>query len=229
MASLTQGYQLRTQLAGLQVLKAAQALPQTTTATLFTVTGGMVVVTSLVGLVSSSLGATTTNLSLGTAPTVGTAQTAGIANLTAVASLAAGTTLMAPINGSSAISTPSVPASTVAQSNPNPFTAKVVITGGTMTNVSVNGVTQGTGAGTYLVPAFGTITLTYTVAPTWAWTNARTLSTAPGAGISSFGLRPASGFTVNAGTITWTTDASDTGQVAWYLTYVPLDTGASVS
>jgi hypothetical protein len=30
-------------------------------------------------------------------------------------------------------------------------------------------VSVGTGAGTYILPAFGTITLTYTVAPTWNW------------------------------------------------------------
>lgn len=229
MSAIIQGYQLRELLSGTQVVKAAQALPQTATGTLFTVFGGAVVVTGLLGLVASSLGATGTNLSVGTAPTGGTAKTDGIATATAVASLAAGTTLTAPINGSAAVSTPSVPLSTVAQSNPNPFTAKVVITGGTMTNVSVNGATVGTGAGTYLVPAFGTITMTYSVAPTWAWSNARTLSPAAGAGISGFRLRPASGFAVNAGTITWTTDASDTGTMAWYLSYVPLDTGASVS
>jgi hypothetical protein len=45
----------------------------------------------------------------------------------------------------------------------------VVITGGTMSNVVINGSSVGTGAGTYILPALGTITLTYTVAPTWAW------------------------------------------------------------
>lgn len=45
----------------------------------------------------------------------------------------------------------------------------VTITGGTMSNVSINGQTVGTGAGTYLLPPLGSITLTYTVAPTWSW------------------------------------------------------------
>ena len=36
-------------------------------------------------------------------------------------------------------------------------------------------------------------------------------------------------FVVPAGTITWTTGASDAGDMAWYLTYIPLDDGASVS
>ena len=65
--------------------------------------------------------------------------------------------------------TPAVPGSTTPVTNTSPVAATVVITGGTMTNVSVNGTTVGTGAGTYTVPAVGTITMTYSVAPTWAW------------------------------------------------------------
>ena len=68
-----------------------------------------------------------------------------------------------------AVATPSVPASTVAQVNSTGVDVSVVITGGTMTNVSVNGSTVGAGAGTYVVPAGGTITMTYSVAPTWVW------------------------------------------------------------
>lgn len=45
----------------------------------------------------------------------------------------------------------------------------VTITGGTMSNVVINGTSVGAGAGTYVLPALGTITLTYTVAPTWTW------------------------------------------------------------
>jgi hypothetical protein len=78
------------------------------------------------------------------------------------------------VNGpaSGAVTTPAVPASTVAVNNPNGFAVQVVITGGTMTAVIVNGTTVGTGAGTYAVPAAGTISMTYTVAPTWAWSQA---------------------------------------------------------
>ena len=67
---------------------------------------------------------------------------------------------------------PAVPASTVAVQNTNPAPVTVVITGGTMTAVLVNGVTVGTGAGTYTVPAAGAISMTYSVAPTWAWSAA---------------------------------------------------------
>lgn len=69
-------------------------------------------------------------------------------------------------------STPAVPASTVAVQNTNPFPVQVVITGGTITAVVVNGITVGTGPGTYVVPAYGSISTTNTGSPTWAWTNA---------------------------------------------------------
>lgn len=68
---------------------------------------------------------------------------------------------------------PAVPASTVAQQNPNAYPVVVVISGGSgLTAVTVNGVTVGTGDGTYTVPAGGTISVTYSVtAPTWVWSN----------------------------------------------------------
>ena len=72
-------------------------------------------------------------------------------------------------NGGSALST------TVTQQNPFAFPCQVVIAanGATITAVVVNGVTVGTAAGTYFVPQYGGISLTYTVAtPTWVWTQA---------------------------------------------------------
>jgi hypothetical protein len=69
-----------------------------------------------------------------------------------------------------ALSAPSVPASGTPVKNPSSTLVTVVITGGTMTNVAINGVTVGTGAGTYTLPPGASITLTYTVAPTWTWT-----------------------------------------------------------
>jgi hypothetical protein len=70
---------------------------------------------------------------------------------------------------------PAVPATGVAAQNLNAYPVSVVIgaNGATITNVSVNGVTVGTAAGTYLVPAGGSISIAYSVAtPTWAWSNA---------------------------------------------------------
>lgn len=74
--------------------------------------------------------------------------------------------------GAPTVTTPAVPASTVAAQNPNNFPIQVVITGGTLTAVVVNGVTVGTAAGTYFVPAYGAISVTYSAAPTWTWTAA---------------------------------------------------------
>lgn len=67
------------------------------------------------------------------------------------------------------VTAPSVPASGTPVANGSPMPVTVVITGGTMTNVVIGGVSVGTGAGTYTLPAGASITLTYTVAPTWTW------------------------------------------------------------
>jgi hypothetical protein len=86
MSTIIQGYLLRTSLFGNQVIKAAQALPQNTTATLATVTGGMVLITSMLGIVTVAVGATATNLSVGTVPTIGVASVTGIGAATPIAS-----------------------------------------------------------------------------------------------------------------------------------------------
>lgn len=64
---------------------------------------------------------------------------------------------------------PAVPATTVALTNPFPCACLVQIQGGTITVISVNGVTVGVTDGVVLVAAGETITLTYSVAPTWRW------------------------------------------------------------
>jgi hypothetical protein len=67
---------------------------------------------------------------------------------------------------------PAFPAATVAVTNPyaTPVAAAITANGATITNVSVNAVTAGTAAGTYVIPAGGTISCAYTVAtPTWTW------------------------------------------------------------
>ena len=73
-------------------------------------------------------------------------------------------------------SQPSVPATTVAVQNSNAYPVNVVISAGTLTAVVVNGVTVGNGDGTYLVPSAGAISVTYSVAPTWAWSDANPVS-----------------------------------------------------
>ena len=67
------------------------------------------------------------------------------------------------------VSSPGVPGSTTPYVSTYNFPVYVTVIGGTGTQVSINGVNQGTFDGTYLLPALGTIILTYSVAPTWSW------------------------------------------------------------
>lgn len=67
------------------------------------------------------------------------------------------------------VATPAVPASTVAQFNASGAPVVVTVTGGTVTVIAVNGTATGQTSGSVTVPAGGTITLTYSVAPTWTW------------------------------------------------------------
>src|ERR1700722_10897079 len=73
-------------------------------------------------------------------------------------------TLSAP-----SVSSPAVPLSTMAVTNTTGTVVAVTISSGTLTFVYVNSVQAGTTDGTYLVPVAGTISITYSVAPTWAW------------------------------------------------------------
>lgn len=67
------------------------------------------------------------------------------------------------------VTSPAVPSSTVAATNSTGTVVAVAISGGTLTSVVVNGTQVGTTAGTYLVPAGGTISITYSAAPSWTW------------------------------------------------------------
>lgn len=73
----------------------------------------------------------------------------------------------------SPVVTPAVPATTVAVTNGNPLPVLVTITGGTVTVVAVSGATVATSSpATAVVPSGGTIAVTYSAAPTWAWATA---------------------------------------------------------
>jgi hypothetical protein len=139
-------------LLGIVVKTAAQNLPQTATSTLFTVTGGAVLVRFMTGLVTTALGATVTSLSIGNTPTGGANSSASIATSAVVTSKALGT-----------------------------WYSPILSTG---------------------APAQGNV-------------------------VSIFD--PATALLIPAGVITWTSTANDTGQMAWYLCYSPLDAGAVVS
>lgn len=69
-----------------------------------------------------------------------------------------------------AAGTPAVPATGVAIINNLPFVVGVSITGGTVTQVQVAGITVATATGvTVMLPPGQTIKLTYSSAPTWSW------------------------------------------------------------
>lgn len=64
---------------------------------------------------------------------------------------------------------PTVPASGTAQTNLFVHACDVYVTGGTVTNISKNGTALGITSGTVSLDHNETITLTYSVAPTWTW------------------------------------------------------------
>jgi hypothetical protein len=74
------------------------------------------------------------------------------------------------LDGGAGFTTPAVAASTTPVTNTSPLPATVVITGGTVSAVTVNGVSAGSGDGTYTVPPGQAIAVTYSAAPTWTWT-----------------------------------------------------------
>ena len=91
MASQIQGSQIRLIELGIKVDRAAALLPQTATGSLFAISGGRIILTSIVGEVTVALGATATNAKLVSTPTTGTAK--DICAVLAEASLEVGTLL----------------------------------------------------------------------------------------------------------------------------------------
>lgn len=86
---------------GIRVDRATAALPQTATGSIFTVSGGRIVVTSLVGEVTTVLGAVVTTLAVVSTPTTGAATT--LASVTAVTSAAVGSWFTLPATLGSAL------------------------------------------------------------------------------------------------------------------------------
>jgi hypothetical protein len=73
----------------------------------------------------------------------------------------------------SPVVTPAVPSSTTAVTNGNPLPVLVTITGGTVSLVTVSGATVATSSpASAVVPSGGTVAVTYSAAPAWAWTTA---------------------------------------------------------
>jgi hypothetical protein len=65
---------------------------------------------------------------------------------------------------------PSFPTTGTVVNNTFAYDVLVTISGGSVTGVTVNGVSVGTGDGTYILPGFGTIAVAFTGSPTWTWT-----------------------------------------------------------
>lgn len=68
-------------------------------------------------------------------------------------------------------------ASGVASYNNNPFGVNITIAGGTVSAIAINGTNVGATSGTFFVPAGGTVTVTYTVAPTTFTTSLNAFAT----------------------------------------------------
>ena len=105
MPALTQSQKDAMQMFGLgaRASKAAAVLPATTTQNIFTIAGGRVWVTALVGEVTTVCSATATNLKATSVPTVGTA--VDIAANLAIASFEAGAILIIEGDGTAIIGT----------------------------------------------------------------------------------------------------------------------------
>lgn len=96
MATFIQGKSLRQLLFGTKVEEPAAVLPATATAHIFTVSGGRVIVTGLVGQCTTVCTSTATLLSIGVSPTVGTASTTGLCTTTAITSAEVGSLVSLP-------------------------------------------------------------------------------------------------------------------------------------
>lgn len=91
MTVIIQGSQLREILLGVKVEEPAAVLPATGIAHLFTVAGGRVIVTGLVGQCTVVNSGTATTVSVGVTPTTGTASAVSLASATAITSKEVGT------------------------------------------------------------------------------------------------------------------------------------------
>jgi hypothetical protein len=103
-----------------------------------------------------------------------TASNAVPANLGNFRGIINGDTALQAAQGQGSVGTPALPATGVAYTNTFLANAAAYVSGGTVTSIVVNGVTTGLTSGTFLLPPGATITLNYTVAPSWKWVRAAT-------------------------------------------------------
>jgi hypothetical protein len=74
----------------------------------------------------------------------------------------------APGSGQTSTTQPEVPASEAVQQNYGPD-MMVYVTGGTVSKINVSSEPTGQTSGGFFIPAGGSITLTYSVVPSWTW------------------------------------------------------------
>lgn len=96
MSVVPSGLQIRQADYGPIVTGAAKSIPQTGSQDIFTVVNGRVLVTSLVGVVSTVIGGTVTTLSVGVQPTGGSRVTTKLCTAVAITSLALGAMVAVP-------------------------------------------------------------------------------------------------------------------------------------
>jgi hypothetical protein len=97
---IIQGYQLRAVQFGAQVIKGPLTLPASTLGTIATVAGGSVMVTSMLGLVTTVIQTQACTISLGITPTGGSSAPAGIATASAsISAMAVGDWLVPLVSG----------------------------------------------------------------------------------------------------------------------------------
>lgn len=103
MSVLLQGSQMRQVLAGFKVSRAGATIPQTAAQNIFSVTVGRILLTGLVGQVTTVIGSTATTVSIGYTPTAGTAAAAGLASAVAITSSEVGVRLGLPLTAGGAL------------------------------------------------------------------------------------------------------------------------------
>jgi len=101
MSAIISGPQIRAIGLGVKVDRATATIPQTATQSIFTVTGGRIVLTGLLGEVTTVIGGTATTLTVVSTPASGTAVT--LATATAITSKEVGSQATLPLTSGSGL------------------------------------------------------------------------------------------------------------------------------
>lgn len=104
MPTAVQGQQVLRATHGFLVSRGTAALPQTTIGSIFTVTGGRIIIVSLVGEVTTVLGAGVNAVSIGNTPSGGASAPTTLGTATSVATAAVGTIIGANAGGAVIVS-----------------------------------------------------------------------------------------------------------------------------